>query len=586
MKNNSTKYRMTTRSRARSLEDGRRSSTELCSERDGASGIVSENMEPANSVSQNESPTTSQPDLETLLIRSAPPISATTATVPNSSTKQTSQHTYLSELGSIMSSILQPTQLMSGVQQSGSQSATEMSQPINNQSGMSQPVNQLASGVSQLVNQSAPRRQQSDPLSQQRTSSSQQVPPRYTQSAPSLPNGGPHDDRGQQIGPVYGYMVNNRNGHGDGHRRLAQRRDGDMGQPRGRRGDNMYYKPKVPEYSGRENWSTFIYQFEVVAGIYGWNGRDCKQNLMTVLSGPAADYAVQLEEYGEVTYPELVQELDRRFNVKQTKEMSQRMFHSRRLEQGEKPRDFAAALKCLLPRAYPRLPIQAQNDLLLRQFFDGFNDENLVYDVQYLQRPRTIDEATDMVQEYIAFRGRRKQRDGDRRQVRMVCPTEDDYDQPADFQPLPTPPKQPVQHIYDDEQFSTQHAISPQQPSESSNLKVEEEVSMDEEILVKALRAFKQNGHNINYNDIKVIYEALKIAEKLYKGNQGRNDITCFKCGEKGHFSKECTSVKSTNMSSVECYKCGNYGHFARTCTEKTSNDNSSQEKLQNQGNY
>ncbi|CAE1321294.1 DDX4 [Acanthosepion pharaonis] len=47
----------------------------------------------------------------------------------------------------------------------------------------------------------------------------------------------------------------------------------------------------------------------------------------------------------------------------------------------------------------------------------------------------------------------------------------------------------------------------------------------------------------------------------------------CFKCGDSGHFARECSSTFSqSGSSSSGCYKCGESGHFARACP-MSSND-------------
>lgn len=53
-------------------------------------------------------------------------------------------------------------------------------------------------------------------------------------------------------------------------------------------------------------------------------------------------------------------------------------------------------------------------------------------------------------------------------------------------------------------------------------------------------------------------------------GKGAGGDKNCFKCGESGHFSRECPSAGSGNnkggSGDKSCFKCGESGHFSREC--------------------
>jgi hypothetical protein len=51
--------------------------------------------------------------------------------------------------------------------------------------------------------------------------------------------------------------------------------------------------------------------------------------------------------------------------------------------------------------------------------------------------------------------------------------------------------------------------------------------------------------------------------EKRDRGynNSSRREVTCYKCGKKGHYSPDCEEEEE-----IKCYKCGKNGHIARAC--------------------
>ena len=69
------------------------------------------------------------------------------------------------------------------------------------------------------------------------------------------------------------------------------------------------------------------------------------------------------------------------------------------------------------------------------------------------------------------------------------------------------------------------------------------------------------------------------------QNNKQKKDITCHRCGKKGHMVKDCRvklPSKSENddkqnkkdMSKIKCFKCGQTGHYANKCSNQPANAN------------
>ena len=88
---------------------------------------------------------------------------------------------------------------------------------------------------------------------------------------------------------------------------------------------------------------TFIRQYGVVTT--DWSERKKLQHLLANLKDDAAEFAFDLDQEVLDDYQELVDELEKRFDTKETRETHVRQFYNRKFKRGDTVREFASDLK-------------------------------------------------------------------------------------------------------------------------------------------------------------------------------------------------------------------------------------------------
>ena len=291
-----------------------------------------------------------------------------------------------------------------------------------------------------------------------------------------------------------------------------------------------YPSVKMAMFSGKEEWHTWIAQFQAIAKRYRWTEDEKLDQLLPRLEGTAADFVfAQLHPSILDSYEELVSELDNRFRVIETSRSFASKFSRRTQKPEESIEDYAAELKRLYDKAHGYRDRRSRDEDLVRRFLDGLRDEDIRFEVEFHKEPRDIDEAVYYAVSLIQIRG---SRNSDRRGRYQARRTYDEADIPEEGpkqQERREPPgSKPAfkKNSFKGRKYQTQH----DQQKDSS---------------------VSGNAEN------SLIQSLLSRLEKL---------------------EKKQADGRSRSIQDVECFNCHRRGHYARDCPEKRQNSHNQQQ--------
>ncbi|KAK3085461.1 hypothetical protein FSP39_003728 [Pinctada imbricata] len=291
--------------------------------------------------------------------------------------------------------------------------------------------------------------------------------------------------------------------------------------PRRRRNNSKL--PRIPSFTGKEDWKIWLGRFEETAERRGWGTEDRLDHLLPLMLDDAADFVYgQLSKATRRDYCKLISELGNRFRVVETRKTYAVRFSNRQQKSGEKPEAFAADLKRLYDKAHPDRNRETREEDLLRHFLDGLSDPDAQFHIEYIKDPTTIDEA---VLQVVTFEESGRQGHKRGKTVRQV--------------------KADSQKSYSDGDEPSQSGSNPdfrkQIKGNNSyrNSQVIQELNAEIQSLKKELEKHKSDKNQDGGQ--KIHDERDGNPNNPSKGQRhGHRERICYCCRQPGHFAREC----------------------------------------------
>ncbi|CAG2246518.1 unnamed protein product [Mytilus edulis] len=289
------------------------------------------------------------------------------------------------------------------------------------------------------------------------------------------------------------------------------------------------YRSRLPFYNGKEDWSTFLMQFEIIADRNNWDPRRQAEEILLILKDEAANFAAELPYDTRSSFRLLSREMESRFGDNNLPETYRKELQTVRKGYKESTNEYAARIQTMVKKAYPGMNQQLFNSIAIEHMLNGLPDQSVAYDV-LTKRPKTMEETINLVAWHTTCKNGIKGKN----QIRQIEVETEDRDVSYS-----TTEELDVRRI-GGKRFVTEERLN--QFGRDIKDSITTEVTKSIESIMDAKLNTQQAPKNFNYNkqNQRNFDPRSKWQNKDRFQTQKQNNNRCYNCQEEGHFARNC----------------------------------------------
>ncbi|CAG2228279.1 unnamed protein product [Mytilus edulis] len=269
---------------------------------------------------------------------------------------------------------------------------------------------------------------------------------------------------------------------------------------------------RVPFYNGRDPWSAYFMQFELIAEINRWDTDTKAIELVTALKDEAMVYASYLSPETKRSFFGLCAAMSNRFGDHGYPETYRQELHTLRKQGKENIHEYASRVEMLVRRSFPTIDVATHSTLSVEYMLRGLPDQSIAIEL-LTKRITSMTEAIHQVTLYETYK--RGNKDRNIRQLSMQETV--DFDEGEDDIEI---------RKVGGKRYVTEERLTQFERGITQSLG---------EIIQKEMTKF--NKPNVN--------QGYRQNQPYNKDNRTKTRTTrCFNCNEEGHYIKDCKKPK------------------------------------------